>query len=162
VGVRVRPLRGTDGAETMSGDLVIDATGRGSRCAAWLNALGYIAPREEKIGIGFGYTTRLYRRHPKQLNGKLGAIFGASHPDWRGGAIVAQEGGRWIVSLGGYLGDYAPTHEEGFLEFARSLQRSEIYQVIREAETLSPLMPYMFGTPLRGTRPVSSGISGVW
>jgi 2-polyprenyl-6-methoxyphenol hydroxylase-like FAD-dependent oxidoreductase len=148
-GVRVRPLRGTDSAETMNGDLVIDATGRGSRCAAWLNALGYIAPREEKIGIGFGYTTRLYRRHPKHLNGKLGAIFGASHPDWRDGAIVAQEGGRWIVSLGGYLGDYAPTHEEGFLEFARSLPRLEIYQVIREAETLSPLMPYLFGTNLR-------------
>jgi 2-polyprenyl-6-methoxyphenol hydroxylase-like FAD-dependent oxidoreductase len=62
---------------------------------------------------------------------------------------VAQEGERWIVSLGGYLGDHAPTDEEGFLEFASSLQRSDIYQVIREAEKLSPLTHYRFGTNLR-------------
>jgi 2-polyprenyl-6-methoxyphenol hydroxylase-like FAD-dependent oxidoreductase len=43
----------------------------------------------------------------------------------------------------------APTDEEGFLEFARGLQRPDIYQVIRKAEKLSPLMPYRFGTNLR-------------
>jgi hypothetical protein len=65
------------------------------------------------------------------------------------GVIVAQEGERWIVSLGGYLGDHPSADEEGFLEFARSLQRPDIFQVIRDAEKLSPLMPYRFGTNLR-------------
>ena len=148
-GVHVRSRDSADGVQTMTANLVVDATGRRSRCAVWLNALGYAAPREEKIEVGFGYTTRLYRRQPEQLNGKLGAIFGACLPNWRGGAIVAQEGDRWIVSLGGYLGDYAPTNEEGFLEFAKSLQRPDIYRVIRKAEKLSPLMPYRFGTNLR-------------
>jgi 2-polyprenyl-6-methoxyphenol hydroxylase-like FAD-dependent oxidoreductase len=145
----VRSRGGRDGVEAMTADLVVDATGRGSRCAAWLTALGYPAPREEKIEIGIGYTTRLYRRRPDQLDGKLGAVFTACHPDWRAGVIMAQEGERWIVGLGGYLGDHPPTEEEGFLEFARSLQRPDIYQVIREAEKLSPLMPYRFGTNLR-------------
>jgi 2-polyprenyl-6-methoxyphenol hydroxylase-like FAD-dependent oxidoreductase len=149
-GVRVRSRDHADGVETMTADLVVDATGRRSRCVAWLNGLGYPTPREEKIEVGFGYTTRLYRRQPEQLNGKLGAILGACRPDWRGGVIVAQEGERWIVSLGGYLGsDHAPTDEEGFLEFAKSLQRADIYQVIREVETLSPLTYYRFGTNLR-------------
>jgi hypothetical protein len=84
------------------------------------------------------------------LNGKLGAILGACRPDWRGGVIVAQEGERWIVSLGGYLGDHAPTDEEGFLEFAKSLQRPDIYQVIQEAETLSPLTHYRFARTCAG------------
>jgi 2-polyprenyl-6-methoxyphenol hydroxylase-like FAD-dependent oxidoreductase len=148
-GVRVRSRDGADGVETMTADLVVDATGRGSRSPAWLNALGYPMPREEKLDVGIGYTTRLYRRRPEHLNGKLGGIFAACRPDWRFGAIVAQEGGRWIVSLGGYLGDHPPTDEEGFLGFARSLQRPDIYQVIRAAEKLSPLMPYRFGTNLR-------------
>jgi 2-polyprenyl-6-methoxyphenol hydroxylase-like FAD-dependent oxidoreductase len=148
-GVRVGSRDGTDGVEIMTADLVVDATGRGSRSPAWLTALGYLAPREETIEVGLGYTTRLYHRRPEQLNGKLGAIFGACPPDWRGGCIMAQEGQRWIVSLRGYLGDRAPTDEEGFLEFARSLQRPDVYQVIREAEKLSPLMPYRFSTNLR-------------
>jgi hypothetical protein len=93
--------------------------------------------------------TRLYRRQPEQLNGKLGAVFAACRPDWRAGFIAAQEGERWIVSLSGYLGDHPPADEQGFLEFARSLQRPDIFQVIREAERLSPLMPYRFGTNLR-------------
>jgi 2-polyprenyl-6-methoxyphenol hydroxylase-like FAD-dependent oxidoreductase len=148
-GVRVRSRDGADGVEALTADLVVDATGRGSRCAAWLNALGYAAPREEKIEVGVGYMTRLYRRRPEQLNGKFGALFAASRPDWRVGFIVAQEGERWTVTLGGYLGDHPPADEEGFLEFARSLQRPDIFQVIREAEKLSPLMPYRFGTNLR-------------
>jgi 2-polyprenyl-6-methoxyphenol hydroxylase-like FAD-dependent oxidoreductase len=148
-GVRLRSRDGTGAVETMTADLVVDATGRGSQCAAWLNGLGYPAPREEKIEVGIGYMTRLYRRRPEQFNGKLGAVFAACPPDWRIGVIAAQEGERWIVGLGGYLGDHPPADEEGFLEFARSLQRPDIFQVIREAEKLSPLMPYRFGTNLR-------------
>jgi 2-polyprenyl-6-methoxyphenol hydroxylase-like FAD-dependent oxidoreductase len=149
VGLRMRSRDGAGRVETMTADLVVDATGRGSRCAAWLTALGYVAPREEKIEVGLGYMTRLYRRRPEQLNGKVGAAFVACRPDWRTGFIAAQEGERWIVSLGGYLGDHPPADEEGFLEFARSLQRPDIFHVIREAEKLSPLMPYRFGTNLR-------------
>jgi hypothetical protein len=148
-GVRVRSRDGADGVEALTADLVVDATGRGSRCAAWLNALSYVAPREEKIEVGVGYMARLYRRRPEQLNGKFGAVIAACRPDWRAGSIAAQEGERWIVTLGGYLGDHPPADEEGFLEFARSLQRQDIFQVIREAEKLSPLMPYRFGTNLR-------------
>ena len=51
--------------------------------------------------IGVGYMTRLYRRRPEQLNGKVGAIIAAYPPGWRFGAILAQEGERWTVSLGG-------------------------------------------------------------
>ncbi|MDQ6703702.1 MAG: monooxygenase [Pseudomonadota bacterium] len=148
-GVRMRAQNGADGVQAMTADLVVDATGRGSHCAAWLSALGYAAPREEKIDVGVGSVTRLYRRRSEHLKGKLGAVFAACRPDWRAGVIVAQEGERWTVTLSGYLGDHPPADEEGFLEFARSLQRPDIFQVIREAEKLSPLMPYRFGTNLR-------------
>ena len=56
-GVHVRSRDTADGVETMTANLVVDATGRSSRCAVWLNALGYAAPLEEKIEVGFGYKT---------------------------------------------------------------------------------------------------------
>jgi 2-polyprenyl-6-methoxyphenol hydroxylase-like FAD-dependent oxidoreductase len=58
-GVRVR---GAGGIDTISADFVADASGRGSRSPAWLDALGYDKPREESIPVNIGYMTRLYRR----------------------------------------------------------------------------------------------------
>ena len=129
-GVRIQSRVG-HGAEMMSADLVVDASGRGSRSPAWLAALGYAKPREESIKVDIGYMTRQYRRLPQHLHGKNGVLIGACPPNWRFGAILVQEGGRWIVSLGGYLGDQIPADEVGFIEFARSLQEPEIFDVVR-------------------------------
>jgi 2-polyprenyl-6-methoxyphenol hydroxylase-like FAD-dependent oxidoreductase len=51
--------------------------------------------------------------------------------------------------LGGYMGDQVPADDTGFLEFARSLPTPEIFDVIRQAEPLCPLMSYQFTTNLR-------------
>jgi flavin-dependent dehydrogenase len=96
-GVQVAP-RNSDEVETINADLVVDASGRGSRSPAWLDALGYAKPREEQIKVNIGYKTRLYRRRPEDLHGKMGAIIAACRPDWRFGAILAQEGERWTLS----------------------------------------------------------------
>jgi 2-polyprenyl-6-methoxyphenol hydroxylase-like FAD-dependent oxidoreductase len=148
-GVRVQSRGGSDGTQMMNADLVVDASGRGSSSPAWLDALGYPKPREEQIKINLGYATRQYRRLPEHLRGMRGAIIAACPPDWRFGAILAQEGDRWIVTLGGYLGDQAPTDDNGFVAFARSLQKPEIFDVVRVAKPLCPLMPYQFSANLR-------------
>jgi hypothetical protein len=111
--------------------------------------LGYAKPREETIEVNIGYMTRQYRRRPEHLGGKQGAIIAACQPTWRGGVILAQENERWIVSLGGYLGDHASADESGFLEFARTLPTPEIFGVIRDAEPLSAPTPYYFSANLR-------------
>ncbi|HEV7410816.1 MAG TPA: hypothetical protein VGO01_20210 [Bradyrhizobium sp.] len=66
-GVRVRIDNATE--ETILADLVVDASGRGSSSPAWLESFGYARPEEEKIEIGIGYTTRVYRRRPTDLGG---------------------------------------------------------------------------------------------
>jgi 2-polyprenyl-6-methoxyphenol hydroxylase-like FAD-dependent oxidoreductase len=148
-GLRVARHAVAEHVETMNADIVIDATGRGSQSAAWLDRLGYAKPREETVRIAIGYKTRLYRRRPEQLNGKVGVIVAACHPDWRFGALLAQEGERWTVSLDGYLGEQVPADEAGFLEFARTLPTPEIFETIRNAEPLSPIIPYQFSANLR-------------
>ena len=148
-GVEVAPRDGSDSVEMISSDLVVDASGRGSRSPSWLDALGYAKPREEQIKVNIGYKTRLYRRRSEDLHGKLGAIIAACRPDWRFGVILAQEGERWTVSLGGYFGDEAAADDFGFIEFARSLPKREVFEVVKDAEPLGPILPYQFSTNQR-------------
>jgi 2-polyprenyl-6-methoxyphenol hydroxylase-like FAD-dependent oxidoreductase len=58
-GVRVRAGRRR---RTIAADLVIDATGRGSRAADWLAGIGAQAPFERRSPSGLLYYTRFYRR----------------------------------------------------------------------------------------------------
>ena len=76
-----RVLRRADGSaeELVGADLVVDATGRGSRAPAWLEALGYPRPEREQVRIGLGYATRTYRLPPGALDGHL-AILDAATP----------------------------------------------------------------------------------
>jgi 2-polyprenyl-6-methoxyphenol hydroxylase-like FAD-dependent oxidoreductase len=146
-GVEVAPREGSK--EMISSDLVVDASGRGSRSPSWLGAMGYAKPREEQIKVNIGYKTRLYRRRPEDLHGKMGAIIAACRPDWRFGIVLAQEGERWTVSLGGYFGDEVPADDLGFIEFARNLPKPEVFDVIKDAEPLGPILPYRFSTNQR-------------
>ena len=130
--------------EEIAADLVVDAGGRGSSSLAWLKQLGFDAPAEEKIEIGAGYTTRLYRRRPTDLGGKLAVVVAGSAPSWRNGVVLAQSEDRWIVSIGGYLGDHAPTDEQMFAAYAASMTAPEIHQVVTSAEPLSDFLTYRF------------------
>lgn len=136
-----------DGAErVLAADLVVDATGRGSRGPQWLGALGYPAPPVEQVHIGLAYASRTYRReagHPD------GAVIGATTSCLRGGAMLAQEGDRWIVSFGGFLGDAPPVDHEGYTAYAATLPAPLIHEVIRDAEPLTDVVRYRFAASTR-------------
>lgn len=55
-------------------DLVVDATGRGSKSTQWLEELGYERPEEDRVEVSLGYATRLFRRRPEDLNGDVAAV----------------------------------------------------------------------------------------
>jgi 2-polyprenyl-6-methoxyphenol hydroxylase-like FAD-dependent oxidoreductase len=122
------------GVEGMRADLVIDATGRGSRSDAWLEDLGYRAPEIEKIEVNVAYTSRTFVRRTGQLNGDNFAVIPADLRTKRGGVALSLEEDRWIVTLNGYFGESAPTNIEGFREFAQSLPAPTIYHLVRDAE----------------------------
>jgi 2-polyprenyl-6-methoxyphenol hydroxylase-like FAD-dependent oxidoreductase len=145
-GERIRGVRVETGgmAEDMTADLVVDASGRGSSAPAWLKQLGFKAATEEKIEIGAGYTSRVYRRKPFDIGGKLAVVIAGSAPNWRNGVVLAQSADRWIVSIGGYLGDHAPTDEQMFAAYAASLTAPEIHQVVSTAEPLAEFQTYRF------------------
>ena len=147
----VRVLRRADGSaeEVPAADLVVDASGRGSRTPAWLDALGYPRPERDEVQIGLGYATRTYRLPPDALAGAI-AVLAAATPDLpRTGALQRLEGDRWMLTLAGILGDHPPTDPNGFLDFAMSLRFLDIYHAIRDAEPLDDPVGFRFPASVR-------------
>ncbi|MET9432174.1 FAD-dependent oxidoreductase [Streptomyces sp. NPDC003036] len=135
--------------ETLDADLVVDATGRGSRTSVWLEELGYEAVPEEKHKIGLGYTTRYYRVPDEAFEGNISINTVASAGIPRGAICQKIDGGRAIVTAYGILGDHPPTDPEGFLSFIKSLAAPDIYEVLQVSEPLDDPVAYKFPTNLR-------------
>ncbi|MCP2336091.1 NAD(P)/FAD-dependent oxidoreductase [Actinomadura rupiterrae] len=147
----VRLQERADGAEPyeLPADLVVDATGRGSRLPVWLEELGYDRPAEDRMKIGLTYTTRLYRSRPEMFDG-VQSINPVASPAYPRGAFFGQVGEKeCIVSLTGILGDHPPTDEEGFLEYARTLPVPDVYEGIKDAEPLTDPVSFQFPASVR-------------
>jgi 2-polyprenyl-6-methoxyphenol hydroxylase-like FAD-dependent oxidoreductase len=142
-GVRVRGVPG-QADDVLRADLVVDASGRGSRSLAWLERLGHARPVEERVEVGVSYTTRYYRRDPRQLDGDLGVVVAATPDNTRGGVLLAQEGGRWVATLAGIGGDAARSNEADFLAFARTLPVPEIADVVARVEPVTDFLTTRF------------------
>jgi len=130
--------------EHASAQLLVDASGRGSRAATWLEQFGYQKPETELVKVDMGYASRFYHRESHHFNGDVIANIAPSLANTRACGMMAQEGERWIVTLAGYFGDYPPTDEQGFLAFARSLAVPDIHDIIRKATPLSDAVPFRF------------------
>ncbi|CAN5473874.1 hypothetical protein BH10CHL1_BH10CHL1_44940 [soil metagenome] len=128
---------------TLQADLVLDASGRDSRALEWLEGLGYTPPQEATINAFAGYSTRIYRKPANFADTWKSLYIMATYPHTpRGAVILPMEGDRWQVCLIGMNGDYPPTDEAGFMEFARSLRTPRFYEAIKHAEPLTDLYGY--------------------
>ena len=144
--VKVRSRDGgghTNSEVTLRAELVVDASGRNSNASQWLKALGYAPPEETYINSHLGYTSRVYRRPERFEQDRKGINVQATPPEGtRGGALFPLEGDRLMATLYGVGGDYPPTDEKGFMDFARSLRSPMLYEAIKDAEPLSDISGY--------------------
>ncbi|HEX4726898.1 MAG TPA: FAD-dependent monooxygenase [Jatrophihabitans sp.] len=131
VGVHITGVAEDAAPELVSADLVVDATGRGSRAPAWLAELGYQRPSEDKVKIDLAYTTRLFKLGSDPYGSDL-SINSVARPDNPRGAFFARlDEEVAMLSLTGILGDHPPRDDDGFLEFTRSLDAGEIYETVK-------------------------------
>jgi flavin-dependent dehydrogenase len=134
-------------SEMLAADVVVDASGRGSRLPEWLAAAGYERPPEECVHIDLWYASRLYRTPPDAGGSRAwkALLVSPKAPDQtRGGTITPVEGNQWLVTLFGYLGDEPPTDPAGFMEFARSLPVPDLAEALEAAEPISDIQRYRF------------------
>jgi len=137
------------GAETMRADLVVDATGRAGRTAAWLSALGYAQPAEEQVTVDIKYVSRPLRLRPGALGDKklIAISAGPGHP--RGMGILAVEDDQWILTLYGYQRHHPPADPQGFLAFAKTIAPPDVFTAISHAQPLGDIAAYRFPASVR-------------
>jgi 2-polyprenyl-6-methoxyphenol hydroxylase-like FAD-dependent oxidoreductase len=147
-GVRVQPV---DAATELhiEADLVVDATGRGSRTPRWLAELGWPTPAEESVHVDLTYTTRTFRLDRTYIDGDIFVFTGPTPSLRRGGALGLIENGVGVVTLYGLLGERPPTDLDGFREFARGLARPETYEIIKDLEPVGEAATFRFPASVR-------------
>jgi len=140
----------SDDEQLLEADLVLDAGGRNAGTPKWLEEAGYNRPRETTVGIKMGYSTRFYASPPSgPPPWKAVAVYAKAPVSTRSGVIFRVEGDRWIVTLMGALGDYPPTDDAGFLEFARQLDNPAVHEWLKQAQPLTPAVAYRYPAHLR-------------
>jgi 2-polyprenyl-6-methoxyphenol hydroxylase-like FAD-dependent oxidoreductase len=139
-GVTVRRL-GADGAgAALEADLVVDASGRGSRAPAWLAELGCPAPVTTEVDPHIAYASRRFRIPDGFSPGWKAVMIRSQPPSMpRSGYLFPIEGGQWLLALIGAAGQHPPTDEDGFTGFARSLRHPIIAEAIAGAEPVGPI-----------------------
>ncbi|MFE9656586.1 FAD-dependent oxidoreductase [Micromonospora sp. NPDC006431] len=148
-GARVRHLEGDGGEEVIEADLVVDATGRGSRTPAMLTKFGYPRVPEDRIKIDLGYVTQHYELDDDPWAGDL-AIIPVAYPDSPRGAIFTQtDHGKVELTVYGLLGDHPPTDQEGFYAFVKSLCVPDIHEALRSARPIDEPVPFHYPVTLR-------------
>lgn len=142
--------KNTGQVQSPTADLVIDATGRGSRTPQWLKEMGYEEAKVSEVRINVGYTTRLYKRDPEDPRGEKWIVCTPEAPSERrfGGAFPI-EGDKWLVTVGGWHGDHAPVESTGYLEFVKSLPNQNLYEIVSKNEPISEFVQYKFPLSLR-------------
>src|ERR1700722_7361019 len=146
-GARVSDAEGKP--EVIDADLVVDASGRGSRPPRWLSELGYQVPAQDRVEIGLGYATNTFRLRPGAMNGDRLILVTATLASPRFGALAAIEGGRHMLTLGGICGDYPPTDPAGFADFISALPTGAIAAAVADAEPLDEPVPFRFPASTR-------------
>ncbi len=144
-GVQIRHRLGESHEEVLAADLVVDASGRGSQTPQWLVALGYDKVEESTIKVDVGYATRVYRRpEHNNFDHDVLAVYSTPPAEKRAGVLAPIEENRWIVTMIGWIRDYPPDDEAGFLAFARSLPQPDLYNALQDAEPLTPIAIHKF------------------
>jgi 2-polyprenyl-6-methoxyphenol hydroxylase-like FAD-dependent oxidoreductase len=145
----VRYIGANGRQELLNADLVIDASSRGSPTLDLLDKLGISKPEEIEIGIDVSYATALFEIPPNETHTWRGLIHRPHFERGRGAFLFPIENNRWQVSLNGMHGDMPPDDPMGFMEFARSLRTSTVYEAIRTAVQVGPIHRFVFPSSIR-------------
>ncbi|MBE8524538.1 FAD-binding monooxygenase [Amycolatopsis sp. H6(2020)] len=143
-GVRVQGRGPGAVEEVLDADLVVDATGKGSRAPGWLASLGYGNVKEDRVKVGLAYTSRRYRFDVDPFRGDMSINPVATPANPRGAFLHTLGGGFGMLSLTGILGDHPPTDEAGFLAFAKSLPVPDVHDAIVDAEPIGAPVTFKY------------------
>jgi len=125
----------------VSADLVVDASGRATHAPEWLKELGFVPPEKTQVNAHAGYSSRYYEMD-SSLDWKAMYVQPTPAGGSRGGVLLPNDGNRWHVGLVGIAGDYPPSDDDAFLEWARGMATPDFYEAIKNARPLGAAVAY--------------------
>ena len=84
----------------------------------------------------------------RSLAGDVVLLLGYTPRHRRSAICALMEGDKVLVSLVGILGDYPPTDDEGFRQFAESLSQPDIAEAFRGLTPVGPAVSFRFAESL--------------
>lgn len=131
------------GERSMSCDLLVDASGRGTHMPSWLKEAGFGTVENSVVKTELGYASRIYRRLPAFAEQWQVLLVLPTAPAQRSmGVISPIEGNRWMVTTGGWFGHFPGKDPDDFLQALAALPVPDIHEVIRDAEPLSEVFTF--------------------
>jgi 2-polyprenyl-6-methoxyphenol hydroxylase-like FAD-dependent oxidoreductase len=127
----------------LAADLVVDASGSGTKAPRWLMEIGAEAPYEETIDTGLAYASRVYRGKSGVLDGETVGYYVYPDPEQvHAGGALPLEDGTHLVIVSGLRGDEPPTGDDEFVTYAKRLPHPLLHRWLDESEPLSPPFGY--------------------
>jgi 2-polyprenyl-6-methoxyphenol hydroxylase-like FAD-dependent oxidoreductase len=142
-GLRIDADSGT--SETITADLIVDASGRGALTLALLDALDWQRPEVTEIGVDISYASvvvQIPAAPPSEW--KLALTFPDPPHLALNAVLLPIEGDRWMVLVANRGAITRPETWESFLETCRSLITPTIYSALRPAKPPDEIRHYRF------------------
>lgn len=133
------------GSRTFLADLVIDASGRGSRTQRWLGELGYPPAPADRVSIGLRYTSRIFAAPPGFFGQDIMVAIAPAPRGRRSGVMQRIEKDQVLVTLAGAHGERPPLDPDGFAGYASTLAAPDIHRLIQAGTPLT--RPAQFHCP---------------
>ncbi len=130
---------------TVDADLVVDATGRGTRLPAWLSQWGFQRPREDTVDVGIAYATHQLRIPEDLLQEKV-VVAGASREEPVGLGMLFYEDGTWGLTTFG-TGKVEPPKNFGEMcALADRILPAPMAEAIRQGEPIGEVAFHKYPT----------------
>ncbi|HDR4862869.1 TPA: FAD-dependent monooxygenase [Bacillus cereus] len=140
-GVKVKYLE-TDTQEEVHADLVVDASGFGSKSIEWLREYE-IEVKEEKVRIDLFYATKMFKLKENEELDCCNMLMSPSFPDNSYGVLIQTiEDNRYFVTFSGYANEKAPQTDDEFYDFAENLSISNVTDFLNKAEGITDIKTY--------------------
>ncbi|PFD41875.1 FAD-dependent oxidoreductase [Bacillus cereus] len=140
-GVKVKYLE-TNTQEEVHADLVVDASGFGSKSIEWLREYE-IKVQEEKVRIDLFYATKMFKLKENEELDCCNMLMSPSFPDNPYGVLIQTiEDNRYFVTFSGYANEKAPQTDDEFYDFAENLSISNVTDFLNKAEGITDIKTY--------------------
>lgn len=138
-------LEAGDESSAVPADLVVDATGRGTRLPAWLEQWGFGRPTEETVEVGIAYATHQVRI-PDGLIAEKIVVAGASREHPVGIGMLLYEDGNWGLTTFGTAKAEPPTNFAESCDLADVMLPEHVSAAVRVGEPIGEMAFHKYPT----------------